>query len=151
MQIHDLTPNEGATRDRNRVGRGTGSGSGKTCGRGTKGQKARSGKPVRLYHQGGNLPFFRRLPFKRGQGFTPPNRVRYIEVNLARLAELAANTEITPETLVEAGIIRSSSKPVKIMGEGEVSVPLTVRVHKVTSNAQAKIEAAGGKVETLAL
>ena len=86
MKLNDLMPNEGAKKRRRRIGHGMSAGQGKTSGRGTKGQGARAGGSVRLYHQGGNLPFFRRLPFMRGQGFTPPNRVEYSEVNLAQLA-----------------------------------------------------------------
>ncbi len=97
MRLHDLKPNIGARKNRKRVGRGTAAGQGKTCGRGMKGQKSRAGGGVALYHQGGNLPFFRKLPFKRGEGFTVINRVEYEEVNLEELEGLKANTEVTPE------------------------------------------------------
>ena len=151
MQLHDLKPNPGAKKDRKRVGRGTGSGSGKTAGRGTKGQNSRSGGGVRPYHMGGNLPFFRKLPFLRGEGFTPVNRVRYAEINLERLVDFNADVEITPESLLAAGIIRDLDKPVKILGRGEIKKALKVKVHKVTEGARQKIEKAGGSVETLAL
>jgi len=151
MQLHDLKPNPGAKKDRKRVGRGTGSGSGKTAGRGTKGQNSRSGGGVRPYHMGGNLPFFRKLPFLRGEGFTPVNRVRYAEINLERLVDFDADVEITPESLLAAGIIRDLDKPVKILGRGEIKKALKVKVHKVTEGARQKIEKAGGSVETLAL
>lgn len=149
MQLHDLKPNPGAKKDRKRIGRGTGSGSGKTAGRGTKGQKARTSGGVRPYHMGGNLPFYRKLPFLRGEGFTPVNRVRYAEVNLEKLSGFAAQSEVTPEALMEAHIIRDLDKPVKILGRGEIKVALKVRVHKVTEGARQKIEKAGGSVEAL--
>lgn len=146
MELHDLKPNEGAKKDRKRKGRGTASGYGKTSGRGMKGQNSRSGGGVRLYHQGGNLPYFRKLPFMRGEGFHVINRVRYEEVNLEKLSDFPAKTEITPEVLLEAGIIRNLKKPVKILGRGDVTVPLTVKTHKISASAQEKIEGAGGSV-----
>jgi large subunit ribosomal protein L15 len=149
MQLHDLKPNEGAHKDRKRVGRGTAAGQGKTCGRGMKGQNARSGGGTPLYHQGGNLPFFRKLPFMRGEGFRPINRVRYSEVNLELLEAFPADTEITPDFLVESGIIRDLDKLVKILGRGDVSVALKIKVHKISKGAQEKVEAAGGSVEII--
>lgn len=149
MKIHDLVPNEGAKKNRKRKGHGPGAGQGKTAGRGTKGQSSRSGGGPRLYHQGGNLPFFRRLPFIRGEGFTPLNRVEYTEINLEQLEQFPANAEVTPESLVEAALIRKASQPVVVLGRGEVNVPLKVRVHRITKGARAKIEAAGGSVETI--
>ena len=149
MKLHDLKPQEGSKKDRKRVGRGTAAGQGKTAGRGTKGQGARSGGSTRLYHQGGNLPFFRRLPFVRGKGFTPFNRIEYNEVNLDQLVEFSSGSEVTPETLKEARLLRDSRNPVVILGRGEVSTALKVRVHRVSKGAQAKIEAAGGSVELI--
>lgn len=149
MQLHDLKPNQGATKNRKRVGRGPGAGQGKTAGRGMKGQKSRAGGGVPLYHQGGNLPFYRKLPFMRGQGFTAINRVRYAEVNLDQLQDFKAKNEITPESLLEAGLINNLKKPVKILGRGDIKAALTVKVHKVTKGAQEKIEAAGGNVELI--
>lgn len=149
MKINDLVPNEGAKHPRKRVGHGISAGQGKTAGRGTKGQSSRAGKPVRPYLQGGNLPFFRHLPFKRGQGFTPPFQVEYNEVNLDQLAEFPANSEITPELLTEAAILRKPKNPVVILGRGEVTVPLVIRVQRITKGARAKIEAAGGSVKAL--
>jgi large subunit ribosomal protein L15 len=151
MQLHDLKPNPGAKKERKRVGRGTGSGSGKTAGRGTKGQNSRNGGGVRPYHMGGNLPFYRKLPFLRGEGFTPVNRVKYVEINLEKLAGFEANSEVTLDSLWTAGIIRDIDKPVKILGRGDVKVPLKVQVHKVTKSARQKIEQAGGSVKTLTL
>ncbi len=149
MKLHDLMPNEGAKKERKRKGHGISAGQGKTSGRGSKGQGARSGEGGHLYRQGGNLPFFRRLPFMRGEGFTPPNQVEYVEINLERLASFPAGSEINPQTLVEADLIRNLDKPVVILGRGEISVPLTVRVQRVTKSARAKIEAAGGRVELI--
>jgi len=149
MQLHDLKPNKGAHKDRNRVGRGTAAGQGKTAGRGMKGQNARAGGGVPLYHQGGNLPFFRKLPFKRGEGMNVINRVRYAEVNLDQLVEFKADAEITPDVLLEEGLIDDLSMPVKILGRGEVSVALTVKTHAISKGAQEKIEATGGSVEII--
>lgn len=151
MKLHDLKPNEGAKKDRKRVGRGISAGQGKTAGRGTKGQGARSGGGSRPYHQGGNLPLYRRLPFMRGKGFTPFNRVEYNEVNLDQLASFEDKSEVTPESLEEARLLRDPRDPVVILGRGEVNVALKVRVHRVSKSAQAKIEAAGGSVEIIAL
>lgn len=147
MKLHDLKPQEGSKKDRKRVGRGISAGQGKTAGRGTKGQNARSGGGTRLYHQGGNLPFFRRLPFVRGKGFTPLNQIEYNEINLDQLAGFEAGSDVTPETLDEARLLRDNRNPVVILGRGEIEVALKVRVHRVSKSAQAKIEAAGGNVE----
>jgi large subunit ribosomal protein L15 len=114
-----------------------------------KGQGARTGGGTRLYHQGGNLPFFRRLPFKRGKGFTPFNRVEYNEVNLDQLARFAAGSEITPEALTEANLISDARNPIVILGRGDVEVALTVRAHRISKSAESKIKAAGGSVEIL--
>lgn len=149
MKLHDLKPNEGAKKPVKRIGRGISAGQGKTAGRGTKGQGARAGGGTRLYHQGGNLPFFRRLPFKRGEGFTPFNRVTYNEVNIDQLKDFPKGSVITPEALAEARLIRDQRKPVAILGRGEVKVALKVRVHRVTKGARGKIEAAGGSVEVI--
>jgi large subunit ribosomal protein L15 len=150
MKLHDLAPNEGAKKNRKRVGRGISAGQGKTAGRGTKGQKSRSGSGGNLYRQGGNLPFFRRLPFMRGKGFTPPNRVEYNEVNLDQLSDaFKANADVTPETLNEARLLRDSHNPVVILGRGDVSVALKVSAHRVSAGAKAKIEKAGGSVEII--
>mgnify|MGYP005846966517 CR=1 FL=1 len=149
MKLHDLKPNEGSRRKRKRVGRGIAAGQGKTAGRGTKGQGARSGGGTRLYHQGGNLPFFRRLPFVRGKGFTPRNRVEYNEVNLDQLEQFEAGALVNPETLKEARLLRDPRNPVVILGRGEVNVALQVQAHRVTKSAKQKIESAGGSVEII--
>jgi len=147
MKLHDLQPRHGAKKRRKRVGRGISAGQGKTAGRGVKGYGARSGSGGKLYHQGGNLPFYRSLPFKRG--FTNINRIVWHEVNLDNLSELKADAEVTPDSLVEAGILRDVRKPVVLLGRGEIKVPLKIRVHRITQGAKKKIEAAGGTVELL--
>jgi large subunit ribosomal protein L15 len=149
MKLHDLKPEEGSKKAKKRVGRGTAAGQGKTAGRGTKGQGARPGGGTRLYHQGGNLPFFRRLPFLRGKGFTVLNRVEYNEVNLDQLASFEAGSQVTPETMLEARLLRDLRNPIVIMGRGDVDVVLNVQAHRVTKGARAKIEAAGGSVEII--
>ncbi len=147
MKLHELKPNEGATKRRKRLGRGISAGQGKTAGRGTKGQKARSGGGTSLMHQGGNLPFFRRLPFKRG--FTPPHRLVYNEVNLYQLNAFRKGSKVTPETLAEARLLKDERNPVVILGTGELEKPLKVSAHRVSKGARAKIEAAGGSVEII--
>jgi len=147
MKLHELQPNEGKKKSRKRVGRGISAGQGKTAGRGTKGQKARAGGGTSLWHQGGNLPFFRRLPFKRG--FTPINRVEYNEVNLDQLVVFGKNQEVTPDTLAEARLLRDVDKPIVILGRGDLKAALKVSAHRITKGARAKIEAAGGSVEII--
>jgi large subunit ribosomal protein L15 len=149
MKLHDLKPSEGAKKNRRRVGRGISAGQGKTAGRGTKGQGARSGGGTRLYHQGGNLPFFRRLPFLRGKGFTPINRVEFNEVNLDRLGNFKSGSQVDPETLLEARLLSDPRNPVVILGRGEVDVDLKVRAHRISKGAREKIEAAGGSVDII--
>lgn len=149
MKLHDLKPQEGSKKKRKRVGRGIAAGQGKTAGRGTKGQGARAGGGPPLYHQGGNLPIYRRMPFKRGKGFTIINQVTYNEVNLDQLGDFKAGSEITPESMTDAKLLRDPRNPVVILGRGDVSVALNVRTHRVTKGAQAKIEAAGGSVELI--
>jgi large subunit ribosomal protein L15 len=143
-------PNPGSKKKRKRVGRGISAGQGKTAGRGTKGQGSRSGTGGNLYRQGGNLPFYRRLPFMRGQGFTPLNRIKYNEVNLDQLsASFKAEDDVNPETLVNAHLLRDSRNPVVILGRGDIEVALKVSAHRVTSGAKNKIEKAGGSVEII--
>jgi len=150
MKLHDLTPNPGSKKNRKRVGRGISAGQGKTAGRGTKGEGSRSGQGGKVYRQGGNLPFYRRLPFMRGQGFTPLNRATYNEVNLDQLAAaFKADAEVTPETLGQAHLLRDPKNPIVILGRGDVSVGLKVRAHRVTAGAKTKIEKAGGSVELI--
>lgn len=149
MKLHDLRPDEGATKKRTRVGRGYAAGKGKTAGRGTKGQGARTGGGKSPYFEGGQLPLVRRLPFKRG--FTNIFRIEYQEVNVDELEGFGKGSEVTPETLAEARLIKHADRPVVVLGRGEVSQGLTVKAHRFSKNAQAKIEAAGGSVEVLPL
>lgn len=149
VKLHDLKPAEGAVKKRKRVGRGIAAGQGKTAGRGTKGQKARSGGSIPPYFEGGQLPLVRRLPFARGVGFRDPWRVRFTPVNLERIADFRKGTEVTPEKLVEAGIIKRADELVAILGCGELKKPLTVKAHRFSASARAKIEEAGGVVEEL--
>lgn len=151
MKLNELKPDAGSKKRRKRVGLGIAAGQGKTCGRGMKGQKSRSGSGGKIYRQGGNLPFYRRLPFRRGEGFTPPNQVKYNELNLDQLSErFEANSEITPELLIKENMLGKPRNPVVVLGRGEISIPLTVRVHRVSAGAKEKIEAAGGSVELVA-
>ncbi|MBI3161639.1 MAG: 50S ribosomal protein L15 [Chloroflexi bacterium] len=151
MKLHDLVPNPGSKKNRKRVGRGISAGQGKTAGRGTKGAGARSGEGGHAYRQGGNLPFFRRLPFIRGEGFTPPNQVFYNEVNLDQLSQaFKADADVNPETLKQAHLLRDERNPVVVLGRGEMTVALKVRAHRVSAGAKAKIEKAGGSVELIA-
>jgi large subunit ribosomal protein L15 len=149
MKLHDLKPNEGAKKNRKRVGRGIAAGQGKTAGRGTKGQHSRSGFGGHLYRQGGNLPFYRRLPFMRGEGFRPINRVEYNEINVETLAKFKAGTEVTPDLLAEHNMLHKNQNRVAILGNGDIKVALTVKAHRFTTSAKAKIEAAGGKTEVI--
>jgi len=148
MKLNDLIPSV-SKKQRKRVGRGISAGQGKTAGRGTKGQSSRTGSGGRLYRQGGNLPFFRRLPFVRGKGFTPPYETEFNEVNLDQLVSFKAEGMVTPETLESARLLRDPRLPVAILGRGEVKNAIKVRVHRVTKSAKAKIEAAGGSVELI--
>ena len=149
MKLHDLVPNPGSRKDRKRKGQGTAAGQGKTAGRGTKGEGARSGQGGNLYRQGGNLPFYRRLPFMRGEGFTPPNRVEYNEVTLKQLSRFPAGTDITPEFLAENKMLHKAKNPVVVLGSGDINVALNIRVQRITKGAREKIEAAGGSVEII--
>ena len=150
MKLHDLRSPDGARKPRKRVGRGPGSGQGTYAGRGRKGQGARSGEGGKIYRQGGNLPFYRRLPFMRGQGFTPRNQVEYNEVNLDQLTEaFKADAEVNPESLQEARLLRDPRNPIVILGRGEMKVALKVKAHRVSAGAKEKIEAAGGSVELI--
>ena len=148
MDLHDLKPAEGARHRRRRVGRGNGSGLGKTAGRGLNGQKSRAGGGKRAGFEGGQTPLYRRLP--KLPGFKPINRVEYVPVNVGRLeAHFEAGDVVDHEALLNAGIIHSANDLVKILGDGEISKALTVKVDKFSAAAIKKIEAAGGKAETL--
>jgi large subunit ribosomal protein L15 len=150
MKLHDLRPDPGSRKKRKRVGRGIAAGQGKTAGRGTKGQNARSGGGKGIYFEGGQLPLARRLPYKRG--FTNIRKVYYKPVNLKRLAEIDFDgVEVTPEVLAAIGLIKKATDPVVILGDGELNVALTVKAHRFSASAKEKIEAAGGKIELLPL
>ncbi len=143
MKLHDLSPAAGSRRQRKRIGRGPGSGHGKTAGRGHKGQRSRSGFSRRRGFEGGQMPLLRRVP-KRG--FTNIFRTEYEIVNLSALAGLEG--EVTPELLAELGKVRAG-RPVKILGQGELGAALKVSAHKFSAAARSKIEAAGGSCEVL--
>jgi large subunit ribosomal protein L15 len=147
MQQNDLYPAPGSRKNRKRVGRGNGSGHGTFCGRGIKGQKSRSGVQIQRGFEGGQLPIIKRLPRKRG--FHNLFRVEYSPVNLSALNLFAAGTEITPEILLEAGLIETLNRPVKILADGEIKNAVTVKANKFSEAAKAKIEAAGGKAEEI--
>ena len=147
MKLHDLKPNIGSKKNRKRVGRGYGSGTGKTSGRGTKGQNARAGGGVPLWHQGGDTPYYRRMP--KLPGFKNFNRVEYQEVNLEYLSAFRKNSEVTPEILREVDLINTLSRPVVILGRGELKKPLKVKAHRFSRKAKEKIEKAGGTVEVI--
>jgi len=143
MKLHELSPAKGSKHSKKRVGRGPGSGLGKTAGRGEKGQKSRTGYSSRPGFEGGQMPLVRRVP-KRG--FTNIWKVEYAVVNLAQLGELEG--DVTPELLVERGLVRSGKK-IKVLGDGEIGKPLRVVADKFSKSAREKIEAAGGRCEEL--
>ncbi len=138
-ELHDLSPTKGSHRNRKRLGRGPGSGTGKTSGRGEKGQKARSGGSIHAYFEGGQMPLVRRIP-KRG--FTNRDRVEYQVVNVRELERFDGKVDLT--TLRAAGLVGSTQQPVKILGEGELTKALEVEAHAFSESARKKIEAAGG-------
>ena len=147
MQQHNLRPPKGARKSRKRVGRGDGSGFGSYSGRGMKGQKSRTGGGVRPSFEGGQLPLSKKLPKIRG--FTNIFRTRYSVVNVEQLAAFPSEFEVTPEILIEAGVLRNLKYPVKILGRGELNVPLVVSAHKFSTSARHQIEAAGGSVREI--
>jgi len=148
MRLDDLRPAPGSNKKRKRVGRGDGSGHGKTSGRGHKGQGARSGGNTKPGFEGGQMPLQRRLP-KRG--FRNPFRVDMSVVNLGQLDTLPAGSEVTPETMIQHGFVSGKNSRVKVLGEGAMSKALTVRAHGFSVVAKEKIEAAGGKAELISL
>ncbi|ACU94672.1 LSU ribosomal protein L15P [Cryptobacterium curtum DSM 15641] len=146
MELKDLTPAAGSRKQRTRVGRGHAAGKGKTAGRGLNGQKSRSGGGKRPGFEGGQTPLYMRLP--KLPGFRNINRVEYVPVNVSRLeAKFEAGSVIDNAALVAAGIIKHEDALVKVLGDGEITKALTVKVDKVSASAAKKIEAAGGKVE----
>lgn len=146
MKLHELKPAEGSRKERKRLGRGIGSGQGKTSGKGHKGQNARSGGGVRLGFEGGQTPLFRRLP-KRG--FTNINRKEYAVVNLDALNIFEDGTEVSPELLIETGLVKKELAGIKVLAKGSLKKKLTVKAHKFSSAAKEAIEAAGGQTEVI--
>ena len=146
MKLHELKPAEGSRQERKRLGRGIGSGQGKTAGKGHKGQNARSGGGVRLGFEGGQTPLYRRLP-KRG--FTNISRKEFAIVNLDTLNRFEDGTEVTPELLIETGVVSNEKAGIKILAKGNVEKKLTVKAHKFSSAAKEAIEAAGGTTEVI--
>jgi len=146
MKLHELKPAPGARRARKRVGRGPGSGTGKTAGRGHKGQKSRSGYSAKRGFEGGQMPLHRRLP-KRG--FVNIFRKTYRTVNVEPLNVLEPGSVVTPDSMLQAGLLKKGSQRVKVLGNGELKIGLTVQAHKFTETAARKIESAGGTVELL--
>jgi large subunit ribosomal protein L15 len=140
MRLHELQPAPGAHRHRRRIGRGLGSGRGTTAGKGTKGQKARSGGGVPPYFEGGQLPLVKKLPYRRG--FRNINRVEYQAVNLSDLAKLGGTIDVA--AMVAAGLLKNDREKVKVLGTGDLDSALTVTAHKFSASARQKIEAAGG-------
>ena len=150
MKLNDLKPTPGSTRRKTRVGRGIPAGKGKTAGRGTKGQGARGRRGKRAYFEGGQLPLVRRLPFKRG--FTNVFRVEYQEVNVEALNErFEAGVTVTPQALVDKGLLRDADIPIVILGRGEIDKTMTVQGHRISKGAQEKLEKAGCTFEKLEL
>lgn len=148
MKLNELSPAPGAKKRRKRVGRGNGSGHGTYSGRGVKGQKSRAGYKMRPGFEGGQLPLIQRLPRKRG--FVNIFRTEYNVVNISKLGIFEAGSEVTPEALVAAGLVKSLRHPVKVLATGDIDYPLTVKAHKFSTAAKTKIEAAGGRVEEVA-
>lgn len=146
MKLHELKPAEGSRKERNRVGRGIGSGNGKTAGRGHNGQNSRSGGGVRPGFEGGQNPLYRRLP-KRG--FTNPTRKEFAILNLDQLNRFEDGTEVTPELLIETGTVSNTKDGIKILGNGKLEKKLTVKANKFSASAVEAIEAAGGKTEVI--
>jgi len=152
--LHNLRPNDGSRSKKKRVGRGEGSGLGKTSGRGHKGSNARSGGHTSPRYEGGQMPLHMRMPKLRGPSAKTsmpigPFRTYTTPVNLSRLAVFAAGEEVTPESLVEKGIIKKADERVKVLAEGELAHPLTIKAHGFSAAAKAKIEAAGGTAEVI--
>ncbi len=147
MRQDELAPAPGSKKDRKRVGRGDGSGHGTYSGRGCKGQKSRAGYKMRPGFEGGQLPLIKRLPQKRG--FTNIFRTEYNVININKLNVFETGSEVTPESLVAAGIVKSLRHPIKILSDGDINHPLTIKANKFSAAAKAKIEAAGGTAEEI--
>ena len=145
MRLNELSPAPGAKKNRKRVGRGDASGHGTYSGRGRDGQKSRAGYRVKRGFEGGQLPLIKRLPQKRG--FVNIFRKEYSVVNIARLNMFESGSEVTPEKMVAAGLVKSLRQPVKVLADGDLTYPLSIKAHKFSAAAKAKIEAAGGSAE----
>ena len=143
MKLNDLRPNEGSKKRKKRVSRGIAAGQGKTGGRGTKGQHSRAGFGGHLYRQGGNLPFYRSLPFMRGEGFTPVNRVEYNVINVGKLDDFKAGSEVTPEIFAEKGMLHQKRNPVAILGSGEINQSINRKSTSIYSKRQRKNRSRG--------
>lgn len=147
MRLADALPQEGSTKRRRRIGRGISAGQGASGGFGMRGQKSRSGRGTRPGFEGGQMPLYRRLP--KLKHFPLINRQEYTTINVGKLASLAANTEVSLASLLEAGLLTTNDGPLKVLGDGELSVPLKVHAAAFTASAKAKIEAAGGSCGVL--
>lgn len=147
MRLDDIAPQDGSKKRARRVGRGIAAGQGASCGFGMRGQKSRSGRPTRPGFEGGQMPLYRRLP--KLKHFPLINRTNYTIINVGALSSLAADTDVTLTSLIEAGIVTSDDGPLKLLGDGEVTVPLTVHAAAFSASARAKIEAAKGNCELL--
>lgn len=147
MRLQDAVPKAGSQKRKRRVGRGISAGQGASCGFGMRGQKSRSGRPTRPGFEGGQMPLYRRIP--KLKHFTVINRQQYTIINVGDLADLKANTDVNLASLMEAGIVTADDGPLKVLGDGELSVALKVQAAAFTATAQQKIEAAGGSCEVL--
>ncbi len=145
MRLDDITPKSGSTRRKRRLGRGISAGQGASCGKGMRGQKARSGSGTRPGFEGGQMPLYRRVP--KLKHFTVINPKNFTVINVAKLGSLSAGSEVTLESLMSAGIVTTNDGPLKILGDGELSISLTVKAAAFTTSARQKIEAAGGTCE----
>lgn len=147
MRLEDALPKAGSQKRRRRVGRGIAAGQGASCGFGMRGQKSRSGRPTRPGFEGGQMPLYRRIP--KLKHFTVLNRVQYTVINVNDLAGLEANAEVTLSDLIEAGIVTTDDGPLKVLGDGDLTVPLQVQAAAFTATARTKIEAAGGTCQVV--
>jgi len=147
MRLEDVLPKKGSKKRRRRVGRGIAAGQGASAGLGMRGQKSRSGRSTRPGFEGGQMPLYRRLP--KLKHFTVINRKQYTTINVSKLASLPANTEVTLNSLMEAGIVTTNDGPLKLLGDGDLNVPLKVRAAAFTAGARNKVEAAGGSCEVV--
>ncbi len=147
MRINDAVPQKGSTKRRRRVGRGIAAGQGASCGLGMRGQKSRSGSGTRPGFEGGQMPLYRRLP--KLKHFTVINPKLYTTINVSKLAEIPANSEVTLASLMEIGVVTTNDGPLKMLGDGELNVALNVKAAAFTAGARSKIEAAGGSCEVI--